>query len=205
MKILRRVILESKNAKRRRAELANKIDQSGGPKNAAEADIVSRENARQEGLAGNIAAGRRAKRQVGRTGRKYLLGRIGRAEKRTKRRADNNRETGEGGAAVHRAKGVEAKLWDKYANATHENTNAAYPLTADRVNEMKRMPGTGPHTPASNRSGALETIMKGKKSGERPQTPKTPESNPPTPGNVRQRDGSSETTGPDGKKTKWGK
>jgi hypothetical protein len=75
------------------------------------------------------------------------------------------------------------------------------PLTADRVNEMKRMPGTGPHTPASNRSGALKTIMQDKMSGERPQTPKR---KPFTPGNVKRRNGSSVTTGPDGDKTKWG-
>lgn len=131
---LRRVILErSKNVKRQQASLANKIDQRGGPKSAAEADVVNRENARQEGQAGNKAAGARAKRQVGRTGKKYLFGRLRKAIDRTHRRAKQHRETGKHGAAVHRAKEVEAELWDRKLSAKHENTNAAYPLTADRV------------------------------------------------------------------------
>lgn len=134
MKTLRKVILErSKNVQRQQASLANKIDQRGGPKSAAEADVVNRENARQEGQAGNKAAGARAKRQVGRTGKKYLFGRLRKAIDRTKRRADKHRETGTDGAAVHRAKNVEAELWDRKLSAKHENTNTAYPLTAGRV------------------------------------------------------------------------
>ena len=86
-------------------------------------------------------------------------------------------------------------------SSTNTVSDSIVPLTADRINEMRRMPGEGPHTPASDRPGFLNKIVKGKKSGQRPQTPKK---KPSTPGNVKRRDGSSVTTGPDGNKTEWG-
>ena len=86
-------------------------------------------------------------------------------------------------------------------SSTDTVSDSIVPLTADRVNEMRRMPGTGPHTPASDRPGALKKIMQDKTSGKRSQTPKR---KPFTPGNVKRRNGSSVTTGPDGNKTEWG-
>ena len=150
---LTRVIFErSKNVRRKQAALANKIDRRGGPKNAAEAGVVGRENARQEGLAGNKEHGRKAKRGM-------------------------------------------------------QNSNTAYPLTADRVfmfegNKNRRTPGTGPHVPASDRPGFAKKIMKDKMRGKRPQTP---EKKPVKPGNVKRRDGSSVTTDEFGGKTEWGR
>lgn len=81
-------------------------------------------------------------------------------------------------------------------------SDSIVPLTAGRVNEMKRMPGTGPHVPASDRPGFAKKIMKDKMSGKRPQTPAKP---PVKPGNVKSRDGSSTTTDEFGAKTEWGK
>ena len=71
---LTRVIFErSKNVKRKQADLANKIDRRGGPKSSAEAGVVGRENARQEGLAGNKEYGKAAKRRMQNSNTAYPL------------------------------------------------------------------------------------------------------------------------------------
>jgi len=78
-------------------------------------------------------------------------------------------------------------------------SDSIVPLTADRVNEMKRQPGTGPHTPSSDRPGFMKRQLE---AGKNKPAPK--EKKPFTPGNVKRRDGSSTTTDQFGSKTEWG-
>jgi len=81
-------------------------------------------------------------------------------------------------------------------------SDSIVPLTASRVNEVKRMPGTGPHVPASDRPGAAKRIMKDKLSGKRPQTPVKPRRKP---GSRKLSDGSTEVVNNDGEvDTVWG-
>lgn len=77
-------------------------------------------------------------------------------------------------------------------------SDSIVPLTATRVNEMNRQPGTGPHVPSSDRSGFLKRQLEAGKNKPAPKAPHKP-------GVTRTPGGGTKVVDNDGKvDTEWG-